>query len=100
MLDIILFLVALVLPFILTAFVAADIIIPALESRWGNKLAKTLAFALPVIFLLSYHGVLFEAMWQLRQGISLAHATQMAAATSGLFGVILYLKKVRTKFKQ
>ncbi len=100
MIDIILFLVALTLPFILTAFVAADMLIPALEKCSGRKLARGIAFALPILFLLSYHGVLFEAMWQLRQGLTLPHATQAAAATSGLFGVILYLKKVRSRFKQ
>ncbi len=99
MIDIILFLAALSIPFLMTAFVAADVLIPFISAKWGQKAAKPLAFALPIIFLLSYHGVLFEAMWQLRQGLSLNHATQAAAASSGLFGVILYLRKVRARFQ-
>lgn len=98
MLDLLIFCLALVLPFYLTSVIAADYLIPALERRWGLKLAKRLAFILPVLFLLSYHGVLFEAMWQLSQGISLSNSTQTVAATSGLFGVILYLKKVRARY--
>lgn len=99
MLDILLILVALCGPFMFVAYLSADIIIPLLEKSAGRRVARVIAFALPVIFLLFYHGVLFEAMWQLRQGLTLLHTTQATAATSGLFGVILYLKKVRRRFR-